>query len=182
MARSSQHVAGDLLPGGNSNLLSGGRSGARVAVPVRRHCLRIKVHLQGTRATLNQLPTGRTGTDPTHCGTTVAHPPHAVIQRPHWGGGGADWAGGHAGGWGPWGSNSWRASAVPHRENIMGPLRARRKACTAGRSDTMSSVTPWTQRGVDIWFSPQQPLVYPVAKRRSLTREPHGHARLHGNP
>ena len=131
---------------------------------------------------LNQLPTGRTGTDPTHCGTTVTHPPHAVIQRPHWGGGKADWAGGHAGGWGPWGSNSWRASAVPHRENVMGPLRARRKACTAGRSDTMSSVTPWTQRGVDIWFSPQQPLVYPVAKRCSLTREPHGHARLHGNP
>ena len=88
MARSSQHVAGDLLPGGNSNLLSGGRSGARVAVPVRRHCSGIKVHLQGTRATLNQLPTGRTGTDPTHCGTTVAHPPHAVIQRPHWGGAG----------------------------------------------------------------------------------------------
>ena len=83
MARSSQHVAGDLLPGGNSNPLSEGRSGARVAVPVRRHCSGIKVHLQGTRAALNQLPTGRTGTDPTHCGTTVAHSPHAVIQRPH---------------------------------------------------------------------------------------------------
>ena len=125
MARSSQHVAGDLLPGGNSNLLSGGRSGARVAVPVRRHCLRIKVHLQGTRATLNQLPTGRTGTDPTHCGTTVAHPPHAVIQRPHWGGGKADWAGGHAGGWGPWDSNNRGASAAPHRENNNGST-----ACT----------------------------------------------------